>query len=78
MKVPTAYGFVETSVKPGTQSGSKSTISGKGVKRDGKLGDLVITWNVVIPTGSSLTNDQYKILQEFAKEETPVSNFQSK
>jgi curved DNA-binding protein len=46
-------GKAKLKVKPGTQNGSKTKLKGKGFpiyKHDGQFGDLVVTYNILIPT----------------------------
>lgn len=50
-------------IKPGTQNGTKVRLKGKGFQRsDGTYGDLIITYNVVLPT--NLTERQKELLME--------------
>lgn len=50
-------------VKPYTQTGTKVRLKGKGYDRgDGTFGDLIITYNVMLPT--SLTEHQKQLLRE--------------
>ena len=50
-------------VKPYTQNGSRVRLKGKGNRlRNGKVGDLIITYNVQLPT--SLTEQQRNLLQQ--------------
>lgn len=50
-------------VKPGTQPGTKARLRGKGYDRgDGSFGDLIITYNVKLPT--SLSEKQKELLQQ--------------
>jgi curved DNA-binding protein len=50
-------------VKPCTQNGTKVRLKGKGYEReDGTFGDLIITYNVVMP--NSLTERQKQLLRE--------------
>lgn len=50
-------------IKPGTQPGSKVRLKGKGYQRpDGSFGDLIITYNVTLPT--ALTERQKELLEE--------------
>lgn len=51
--VNTLDGRVKLSVKQGAQNGSKVRLKGKGFpkyKKDGEFGDLIVSWNVLIPT----------------------------
>ena len=50
-------------VKPETQNGSKVRLRGKGYRRsDGTFGNLIITYEVKLPTG--LTERQKSLLRE--------------
>lgn len=50
-------------IKPGTQNGAKVRLRGKGYDRgDGTFGDLIITYNVKLPT--SLTERQKSLLKD--------------
>ena len=50
-------------VKPETQHGSKVRLRGKGYRRsDGTFGNLIITYEVKLPTG--LTERQKSLLRE--------------
>ena len=50
-------------IKPETQPGTKVRIRGKGFDRgDGTFGDLIITYNVILPT--NLTERQKSLLQQ--------------
>ena len=45
---------IELKVKPETQNGTKVRLRGKGYDRgDGTMGDLIITYNVKLPTNLS-------------------------
>jgi len=63
--VNTLDGQVKMKVKPGTQQGSKARLKGKGFpvyKKDGEFGDLIVTYQVQIP--SNLTEKQRQLFQE--------------
>ena len=67
--IPTLDGQEKYTVKPGTQPGTKISLRGKGVpnvKNNRIVGDLIVTLNVVIPTG--LTERQRQLLREFAED----------
>ena len=50
-------------IKPGTQPDTKARLRGKGYDRgDGSFGDLIITYNVKLPT--SLSEKQKELLQQ--------------
>lgn len=54
---------VKLKVKPETQNGTKVRLRGKGYDRgDGSIGDLIITYNVALPT--NLTEKQKERLQQ--------------
>jgi curved DNA-binding protein len=54
---------LKLTVKPETQPGTKVRLRGKGAKRaDGSAADLIITYNVQLPTG--LTDRQRQLLQQ--------------
>ncbi len=59
---------VKLNVKPETQSGTKVKLKGKGFpiyKKEGKFGDLYITYNVQLPT--KLTPKEKELFNELAK-----------
>ena len=54
---------IKLKVKPGTQNGTKVRVRGKGYDRgDGTYGDLIITYNVKLPT--DLTDHQKDLLRQ--------------
>ena len=57
---------IKLKIKPETQNGTKVRVRGKGYDRgDGTFGDLIITYNVKLPTG--LTERQKELLKEMKK-----------
>lgn len=59
---------VKLTIKPYTQNGSKVRLRGKGYGRqDGTFGDLIITYNVKMPT--TLTDHQRELLMQMQAEE---------
>ncbi len=61
----TLSGKVKATVKPGTQNGSKVRLKGKGFpvyKKEGQHGDLIVTYQVKIPTG--LTEEQTQLFKQ--------------
>ncbi len=63
--VDTLNGKVKLKVQEGTQNGSKIRLRGKGFpvyKQDGAFGDLIITYNITIPT--NLTDKQKDLLRQ--------------
>ncbi len=69
-EIPTISGNVIVEVKPGTQSGEKVKLKGKGVKKVNSIGkgNMYIIYNVVIPDKLNLT--QKKLIKELA--DTPL------
>ena len=65
--VPSLNGRISIKIPPGTQSGTVFRARGKGMPdlRDGRPGDLLV--HVVVETPTSLTAQQRKLLEEFAK-----------
>jgi len=63
--VNTLGGQVKMKVNPGAQPGSKVRLKGKGFpiyKKDGEFGDLIVTYQVQIPT--HLTEKQRQLFQD--------------
>lgn len=63
--VDTLNGKVKLKVKPETQNGTKVRLKGKGFpvyKKEGQFGDLIVTYNVQIPT--RLTEKQKELFRE--------------
>lgn len=61
----TLDGQVKFTVKPETQNGTKARLRGKGFpvyKQDGTFGDLIVTFNVKLPTG--LTEEQRSLFRQ--------------
>jgi len=67
IEIPTLEGKQSYHIPDGTQPGTAFTLRGKGVPdlHSKRRGDLIITVNVEVP--KNLSNEQKKILQEFAK-----------
>ncbi len=66
--IDTLDGKVKLKVKPETQSGTKVRLKGKGFpvyKQEGQYGDLIVTWNVEIPT--HLTEKQKELFRELQR-----------
>ncbi len=66
--VDTLGGKVKLKVKPETQNGVKTRLKGKGFpvyKKEGELGDMIVTYNVLIPT--SLTDEQKELFTQLSK-----------
>ena len=63
--VDTLNGKVKLKVKPETQNGTKVRLKGKGFpvyKEEGKFGDLIVTYNITIPT--NLTEHQKELFRQ--------------
>ncbi|MBN8860508.1 MAG: J domain-containing protein [Sphingobacteriales bacterium] len=66
--VDTMDGKVKLKLKPETQNDTKTRLKGKGFpvyKKDGSFGDLIITWNIKLPT--NLTEKQKELFRELSK-----------
>lgn len=66
--IDTLNGKVKLKVKPETQNGTKVRLKGKGFpvyKQEGQHGDLIVTWNVEIPT--RLTEKQKELFRELQR-----------
>ena len=58
---------IKLKVKPETQNGTKVRLRGKGYDRgDGTMGDMIITYNVTLPT--HLSEHQKTLLQQMRDE----------
>lgn len=69
IEVPTLdSGRVRLRLRPGTQSGSRHRVKGKGVSTPRVTGDLIVTVDVVVPT--ELNDDQRAALEAFAAAST--------
>jgi len=66
--VDTYTGKVKLKIPAGTQNGTKVRLKGKGFpvyKKEGKFGDLIITYAIEIPT--NLTTEQKELFEKLAK-----------
>jgi len=73
LKVPTLDGVVTLRVPPGTPSGRTLRARGKGVvRRDGHAGDLLVTVEVQVPSGTGITDEARDALERFAKLTPPA------
>ena len=69
VEVPTLEGAtVKLRVKPGTQSGSKHRVKGRGVATKRRTGDLIVTTDVVVPT--KLSAEERKAVEELSRATT--------
>ena len=65
--IATLTGKVKLNVKPETQNGAKVRLKGKGFpvyKQDGQFGDLIVTFNVLIP--KNLTEKQKELFKQLS------------
>jgi molecular chaperone DnaJ len=70
LRVPTMDGAVTLRVAPGTPSGRTLRVRGRGVpRRDGGLGDLLVTIDVDVPT--TLSPEARKALEEYVLQAPP-------
>jgi molecular chaperone DnaJ len=66
IEVPTLQGVpVTLRLKPGTQSGSRHRVKGKGIQVNKSHGDLIVTVDVVVP--NKLTTDQKSAVVQMAQ-----------
>jgi molecular chaperone DnaJ len=65
--VPTLDGTVTVRIPPGTPSGKKLKVTGKGVTTAKGAGDLIVTVNVTVPT--DLDDDQRTLLEQLRARE---------
>ena len=69
VKVPTLDGPVTVKVPPGTQSGAKVRVRGRGIApAKGDPGDLIVTFEVVVP--ERLTADERDAVESLAEKLT--------
>jgi len=77
--VPTVHGKnLEVNVKPGTQSGERSILRGKGISRKGRfdVGNQILTYKVLIPSGETLPDNQKDLFTQLQTLETKPDPFQ--
>lgn len=69
VRVPTLDGApVTLRLKPGTQSGSKHRVKGRGVRGGKHHGDLIVTVDVAVPT--KLTDAERRAIEELSRANT--------
>ncbi|TYB34820.1 molecular chaperone DnaJ [Micromonospora sp. AP08] len=72
LRVPTLDGTVTLRVPPGTPSGRVLRARGKGVvRKDGRVGDLLVTLDVVVP--ATLSDEARAALETFAEQTPPAA-----
>jgi len=52
-------------IPPGTSAGKRLRVAGHGIKKDDRVGDLIVQVDVVVP--EKLTEEQEKAMKEFAE-----------
>jgi len=65
IEVPTIDGPVTLTIPPGTSSGSKLRIRGRGIERTGQRGDQFVMPKVIVP--KHLADDDRKLVESLAK-----------
>ncbi|MFU8853775.1 molecular chaperone DnaJ [Micromonospora sp. SL1-18] len=72
LRVPTLDGTVTLRVPPGTPSGRVLRARGKGVvRKDGRVGDLLVTLDVVVP--AKVSDEARAALEAFAEQTSPAA-----
>ncbi|HID30642.1 MAG TPA: J domain-containing protein [Desulfobacterales bacterium] len=70
VRIPTLDGNVSLTIPPGTQSGKKLRLRGKGlIKKRGQRGDLLVETRIVVP--KHLSRDERELFQKLSE----ISNF---
>jgi DnaJ-class molecular chaperone len=68
VQVPTVEGPVTVTIPPGTSSGARLRLRGKGVKKpDGTRGDQMVRVEIVTPKGAADDPETRKLLEELAR-----------
>ncbi|HEY2729822.1 MAG TPA: DnaJ C-terminal domain-containing protein [Polyangia bacterium] len=68
VQVPTVEGPVTVTIPPGTSSGTRLRLRGRGVKRpDGTRGDQLVQVEIAAPKGAADDPEARKLLEELAK-----------
>jgi len=65
ISIPTFDGHVKLKIPPKTTSGQKFRLAGQGLKKNGKIGDLIITVTIEIP--KRLSDDEVKLYEKLKK-----------
>jgi curved DNA-binding protein len=76
--VPTVDGNVRVTVPPGTSSGARLRLRGKGIKRtDGSRGDQIARVEIVAPKVAADDAETRRLIEELDKRTTrgPVRDF---
>ena len=78
VNVPTVEGAVSMTIPPGTSSGAKLRLRGKGVKRqDGSRGDQICRVEIVVPKIANDDEESRRLVEELARrtQSAPVRTF---
>jgi len=68
VQVPTVEGPVTVTIPPGTSSGARLRLRGRGVKKaDGSRGDELVRVEIVTPRGAADDPETRKLLEELAR-----------
>jgi DnaJ-class molecular chaperone len=68
VEVPTVEGPVTVTIPPGTSSGGRLRLRGKGVKKpDGSRGDQIVRVEIVAPKGAAEDAETRKLFEELAR-----------
>jgi molecular chaperone DnaJ len=68
VQVPTIEGPVTVTIPPGTSSGARLRLRGKGIKKpDGSRGDQMVRVEIVAPKGAADDPETRKLLEALAK-----------
>lgn len=65
ISVPTQDGSVSLKIPPKTKNGQKFRLSAQGLKKGNKIGDMIVTVYIEIP--SSLSDDEIKLYEKLKK-----------
>jgi DnaJ-class molecular chaperone len=68
VQVPTVEGPVTVTIPPGTSSGTRLRLRGRGIKKpDGTRGDQIVQVEIAAPKGAAEDAETRKLLEELAK-----------
>ena len=65
ISIMTIDGYTKLKIPPNTNSGQKFRLKGQGIKKNGKVGDLIITVTIEIP--KTLSDDEIKLYEKLKK-----------
>jgi molecular chaperone DnaJ len=78
VQVPTVEGPVTVTIPPGTSSGAKLRLRGRGIKKaDGTRGDQICRIEIMVPKGIAEDPELQRLFEEIAKRTAakPVRDF---